>query len=101
MYKTVAAGEIVFSSKDKFVSETGWPAFTKPAEVMNGKTSCIVEVPDNKFYMKRTEIACNKDGVHLGHLFKDGPKQFGGLRYCINSAAMLFVPKEELSDQER
>ena len=101
LYKSVASGEIVFSSKDKYESHTGWPSFSKPAKAMEGKTSCITEIADRSVGILRTEIACNKDGIHLGHVFEDGPVESGGRRYCMNSAAMTFVAKADLTDAER
>lgn len=101
IYKSIASGEIIFSSTDKYYSSSGWPTFSRPAKVMPGKKSCIVEVPDNTNFMVRTEIACSTDGIHLGHVFDDGPVEVGGLRYCMNSAAMQFVAKDKLSDEER
>ena len=64
---------------------------------MNGAKTCVVETVDNSLYPSRTELSCMTDGVHLGHVFDDGPRDTGGLRYCINSAAMVFVPKEDLT----
>lgn len=101
LYKSVASGEILFSSKDKYESGTGWPSFSKPAVPMEGKKSCVTEISDSSLLMTRTEVACNVDGIHLGHVFDDGPKESGGLRYCMNSAAMKFVPKADLTDAER
>ena len=94
LYKTIALGEIVFSSRDKYKSGTGWPSFVKPVKLMNGEKNCVVETEDNTLFMSRTEVSCFTDGVHLGHVFDDGPKDRGGLRYCLNSAALTFVPKE-------
>ena len=88
---------MVFSSRDKFESGTGWPSFSQFAPVMNGK-SCVVWTPDNTLGKRRLEVACDVDGVHLGHIFNDGPQ--GKLRYCINSASIKFVPKSELSEEE-
>jgi len=101
LYKSIASGEILFSSKDKYESGTGWPSFSKPAKPMVGKQSCITEIPDRTVGMLRTEVACNVDGIHLGHVFNDGPIESGGQRFCMNSAAMKFVPKADLTDAER
>jgi len=90
VYVDIVSGEPLFSSTDKFKSGTGWPSFTKP---IDKKT--IVEKKDNTFFMSRTEVRSGKADSHLGHLFPDGPDSTG-LRYCINSASLKFVPKEEL-----
>lgn len=93
IYVDVVSGEPLFSSSDKFDSGTGWPSFTKPIEVPN-----IVEKEDLSFRMKRTEVKARISGSHLGHVFNDGPGP-GGLRYCINSSSLRFVPREDLKKE--
>lgn len=94
IYVDITTGEPLFSSSDKFESGCGWPSFAKPIDpnVIKNKT-------DVSHFMVRTEVRSRVGDAHLGHLFEDGPKEMGGLRYCINSAALKFIPKEEMDKE--
>ncbi len=80
----------LFDSRDKFDSGTGWPSFVRPLE-----PKFVGEHVDHSYGMRRVEVHCNVDGAHLGHVFPDGPRDRGGLRYCINSASLRFMPRAE------
>lgn len=91
IYVDIVSGDPLFSSLDKFDSGTGWPSFTKPLQ-----TKAVTEHDDNKLFMQRTEVRSSGADSHLGHVFPDGPVEHGGMRYCINSAALRFIHKDDL-----
>lgn len=91
IYVDVVSGEPLFSSLDKYDAGCGWPSFAKPLD-----RRAVKEQRDQSFGMERTEVRSRTAGSHLGHVFTDGPVDRGGLRYCINSAALRFIPASEL-----
>lgn len=92
IYVDIVSGEPLFASSAKFNSGCGWPAFSKPIDN-------VTEHADNSCGMRRVEVRSKHGNSHLGHVFPDGPREMGGLRYCINSAALRFVPKAEMEAQ--
>src|SRR6202041_1774547 len=91
IYVDIVSGEPLFASSDKYESGCGWPSFTKPIEPAN-----VNELRDSAHGMIRTEVRSTHGDSHLGHVFPDGPEDRGGLRYCINSASLRFIPKDEM-----
>lgn len=94
IYVDVVSGEPLFASTDKFESGSGWPSFTKPIDKDN-----VVDKRDFSHLMLRTEVRSKHGDSHLGHVFKDGPREAGGLRYCINSASLKFIHLDDLEAQ--
>jgi peptide-methionine (R)-S-oxide reductase len=94
LYVDIVSGEPLFASVDKFDSGTGWPSFTKPVD--NGN---VVENRDLSHFMIRNEVRSAHGDSHLGHVFPDGPEEAGGLRYCINSASLRFIPRDDLEKE--
>ena len=94
IYVDIVSGEPLFASSDKFESGCGWPSFTKPIA-----PAFVDEFRDTAHGMIRTEVRSRHGDSHLGHVFPDGPRERGGLRYCINSASLRFVPREQMAEQ--
>lgn len=94
IYVDVVSGEPLFSSKDKFDAGCGWPSFSRPIQ-----NTTLTEKEDHKLNRVRTEVRSQEADSHLGHVFPDGPEELGGLRYCINSAALRFIPKADLEKE--
>ena len=94
IYVDIVSGEPLFASVDKFDSNSGWPSFTKPIDA-----DTVVENTDTSYGMARTEVRSTHGDSHLGHVFPDGPRNAGGLRYCINSASLRFIHLDELESE--
>ncbi|MBP1967924.1 peptide methionine sulfoxide reductase msrA/msrB [Virgibacillus natechei] len=94
IYIDIISKDVLFSSQDKFDAACGWPSFTKPVDNYQ-----VTEKTDKTHGMIRTEVRSKNADSHLGHVFEDGPKEAGGLRYCMNSAAMKFIPKDKMADE--
>jgi methionine-R-sulfoxide reductase len=94
IYVNVINGKPLFSSTDKFDSGTGWPSFTRPIQ-----DNFVKDEVDTKYGMSRTEVKSAETDSHLGHVFNDGPAEAGGLRYCINSASLRFVPQDQMEEE--
>lgn len=93
LYVDIVSGEPLFASTDKFDSGTGWPSFTKPV------APNVTEHADNAYGMRRVEVRSKHGDSHLGHVFPDGPREAGGMRYCINSASLRFIPVADLEKE--
>ena len=94
IYVDIVSGEPLFASADKYESGCGWPSFTKPIEAAH-----VTEIEDRSLGMIRTEVRSTHGDSHLGHVFPDGPRDRGGLRYCINSASLRFVHRDEMESE--
>ena len=94
IYVDIVSGEPLFASTDKYESGCGWPSFTRPIDPAN-----VAELTDKSLFMTRTEVRSAHGDSHLGHVFDDGPRDRGGLRYCINSASLRFVHRDDMAAQ--
>ena len=94
IYVDIVSGEPLFASSAKYESGCGWPSFTKAIDSVN-----VIEITDRSHGMTRTEVRSTHGDSHLGHVFSDGPKDQGGVRYCINSASLRFIPREEMASK--
>ena len=94
LYVDIVSGEPLFTSLDKFPSHCGWPSFSKPVDAAS-----VIEKRDASHGMTRTEVRSKYGDSHLGHVFDDGPRELGGLRYCINSASLRFVPRDNMEQE--
>ena len=94
IYVDIINGEVLFTSKDKFDSGCGWPSFAKPI-----KKGILSFYEDYSHNMERVEVKGSKSGSHMGHVFDDGPKEMGGLRFCINSASLRFIPRDKMIEE--
>ena len=92
IYVDIVSGEPLFSSRDQYDAGCGWPSFTRPI-------TDLVEKDDHKLWQRRTEVRSKEGDSHLGHVFPDGPRDQGGLRYCINGAALDFIPKDQMKER--
>lgn len=94
LYVDITTGEPLFSSADKYDSDCGWPSFTKPID-----PDVVTYHDDTSYSMERNEVRSRSGDIHLGHVFDDGPKEYGGKRYCINSASLMFIPLDDMKDE--